>query len=422
MRTRILALGATVLVTAAAALAALGATARADTTTSLTVMGPWRGADAQSFEAVLQGFTKANPGINVTYTAQGSNVAAALGSGAGATTDLAVLSLPSDLAAMKSLAGSGTLKSLDFALPTVQKNYAYSLRALGSVGGTLIGVPFEATNDSAIWYDRAAFRKAGITRAPQSWHELERAMKALTARGITPFALGAGGVSLPNVFDNVYLMLDGAHRYDMLATGKIPWTGATVSGALKSTAELAAGTSGSLAADYGTAVQQVFGSPAKAAMLPGGSAALPVLYSAKAVRPLSNFGVFAFPRISGDQPRVIGGANMVVMTKSSDAAKSLVDYLASPDAATIWANRGGFFLSPNRGVSPSSYAVPAIRSLATSLAGANVFRLGIPDTMPATFRQTMNRMLVTYLRNPVEAHWLQTKLSSAAIAAATKSP
>ena len=414
---------AAAVIAAVATLAALGSSARADTSTTLTVTGPWRGADAQSFEAVLQGFMNANPGIHVAYTAEGTKVAGALEAGAGNTTDLAVLSLPTDLAAMKSLAGSGTLKSLDFALPALEKNYAYSWRSLGSVGGTLVGIPFEATNDSAIWYDQAAFAKAGIARAPRSWAELKRDMKALTAHGITPFALGAEGVSLPNAFQNVYLMLDGSHRYDMLAAGRIPWTGTTVGDALKWTAELAPGTAGgSLAANYRTAVQQVFGNPTKAAMLPGGSAALPILYSAKAVGPLSKFGVFAFPRISGDQPRVIGGANVVVMTKTSDAAKALVNYLASPDAATIWAKRGGFFLSPNRGVNPTSYAVPAIRSLAASLAGANVFRLGIAATMPATFRQTLNQVLVTYLRNPANVHWLLTQLNTQAIAANTKSP
>jgi len=424
VRMRFLTFGAVVLVTAAAALAALGATARADTTTTLSVMGPWQGADAQSFEAVLQGFMAANPGIHVDYTAHGSKVADALQAGGANTTDLAVLSLPTDLAAMKSLAASGTLKSLDFALPALQKNYAYSWRALGSVKGSLVGVPFEATNDSAIWYDRAAFQKAGITTAPRSWSELKRAMKALTAKGIAPFAFGAEGVSLPNTLENVYLMLDGAHRYDMLASGKIPWTGATVSDALEWTGQLVGATegAGSLTPDYRTAVQHVFGNPTRAAMVPGGSAALPVLYSAKAVGPLSKFGVFAFPRVSGDQPRVIGGANVVVMTKTSDAAKSLVNYLASPDAATIWAKRGGFFLSPNRGVSLTSYASPAIRSLAASLAGANVFRLGIASTMPATFRQTLNKMVITYLRNPANAHWLRTQLNAATIAANTKSP
>jgi hypothetical protein len=183
--------------------------------------------------------------------------------------------------------------------------------------------------------------------------------------------------------------------------------------------DASAGGSRSLDADYSAAVQKVFGTPTRAAMVPGGSAALPVLYSAKAVRPLSQFGVFAFPRINADAPRVIGDADVVVMTKDNDATRALVNYLATPQAATIWAKRGGFFLSPNRGVSMTSYGAPAVRSLAKALASAGVFRLAISDTMPASFTQTFDQMLVQYARDPGSVGPLLTKLNAEAAQAAS---
>jgi ABC-type glycerol-3-phosphate transport system substrate-binding protein len=401
-------------VVAVASFAALSVSARS-ATFDVSVVGPWKGADAQSFQAVLDGFTKANPGVSVTYAPAPGDVASTLQAGSTSTPDVAVLSLPGDLKAMQTMATAGTLESLDFALPALHAHYAYSWQALGSVNGTLVGLPFRATNNSAVWYDQRSFRKAGIT-PPRSWAELRRAFTALSAHGIAPVAIGGGPVALPDLFENLYLMLDGGQRYDQLAAGKIPWSGTTVKDALQAMTrftQVAAGGTRSLDTDYKAAVQKVFGSPTRAAMVPGGSAALPVLYSAKAVRPLSQFGAFAFPRINADTPRVIGDADVVVVTKANDATKALINYLASPQAATIWAKRGGFFLSPNRGVSVSSYAAPAIRSLATNLAAANVFRLPLSETLPAASAQTFERMLVQYARAPGTVGPMLAQLSAA---------
>ena len=42
------------------------------------------------------------------------------------------------------------------------------------------------------------------------------------------------------------------------------------------------------------------------------------------------------------------------MFKDTPAARALVTYLATPEAATIWAKQGGFS-SPNKGVPASAY-------------------------------------------------------------------
>jgi ABC-type glycerol-3-phosphate transport system substrate-binding protein len=361
--------------------------------------------------------------VTVTYTAADGDVATSLKGAAGTPTapDLAVLSLPTDLTAMKELARAGTLASLDFAVPAVRSNYAFSWKSLGTVDRNLVGLPFRATNRSAIWYDARAFKSEGL-KAPSSWKQMLAVTATLRAHGLAPFAIGGkSAVALPNLFQNVYLMLEGNARYDKLMNGEIPWTDSSVRDALRTTRSLTTGMAGggvALGSDYAAAVQKVFGSPMKAVMVPGGSATLPVLYSAKAVRPLAQFGVFSFPRTNGAAPpRVIGDADVVTMVKDSEAARALVGFLATPEAATIWAKRGGFFLSPNRKVDLSSYALPAIRTLATSLTRAGVFRLGIADARSPEFKKALNAMLVSYLRNPGKATEVMTQLDKAAASA-----
>ena len=50
----------------------------------------------------------------------------------------------------------------------------------------------------------------------------------------------------------------------------------------------------------------------------------------------------------------MGGGDTVVMFKDSPAAEALVKYLASPEAAEIWAAKGGF-ATLNKNVDASVY-------------------------------------------------------------------
>jgi ABC-type glycerol-3-phosphate transport system substrate-binding protein len=381
-------------------LAAIAAsTSSAADSGQLTVVGPWQGRDAASFQAVLSAFMQKNPSITVTYKPVAGDVAAAVPTSAA---DLAVLSLPADQSAMAAMERSGVLKSIDFAAPAVAANYAYSWKLLGSVDGKLTGLFFKATNRSAFWYDTQAFKNLGAT-APSSLSGLGQLVRSLKGHGAAPFAISGGSaVALPNLFQNLYLAFEGNHLYDQLASGKLSWSSPSVARVLAKFKSMFgssfAGGTASLAAPYSAAVQAVFGSPMRAYMVPGGSAALRVLYSAKAVRPLARFSAFAFPQVDAHAPaRVIGDANAVVMVKNSDAGRALVSYLATPEAATIWAKQGGFYLSPNRNVSASAYAVPQMAELAQALAGANTFRFAISDTHSSAFKATMNLQLQRYL-------------------------
>ena len=75
------------------------------------------------------------------------------------------------------------------------------------------------------------------------------------------------------------------------------------------------------------------------------------------------------------------------MFKDTPAARALVTYLATPEAATIWAKKGGFS-SPNKGVPASAYPDAITRATATALAKAKIFRFDMSDLQPAAFGGT----------------------------------
>jgi hypothetical protein len=105
------------------------------------------------------------------------------------------------------------------------------------------------------------------------------------------------------------------------------------------------------------------------------------------------------------------------MFKDSPAARALVSYLATPEAGTIWAKRGGFS-SPNKNVPATAYSDPLTRATALALAGAKTFRFDMSDLQPASFGATVGqgefKLFQDFLRKPADVNGVAAKLEAAA--------
>ncbi len=410
-----------VLAVAATALLAImaGSAAAAAQAGTLTIVGSWTGANEASFRAVLADFTARNPGIEVTYTAAANgDVPAVL---AGSKPDIAFLQLPRDLTVLRDLSQNGTLKPIDFVVPTMAKNYGFSWKQAGSVGGKLFALPFKAEDDSAFWFNTGRLQRLGVTpNNAKTWQSFNAFVSAAAA-GRTPFAAsGQGTNTLTSLFENVLLMQQGPQAYDRLARGQLSWDSGPVRDALRTVAgrfasvdKLAGGLGQSLVSTSPMAVRKVFGGAPTAAMIFGGSSIIPVLQTSPAVRPIAQFGVIPFPSMNGIGPaRVIGRTDGAVMLKDSPAARALIGYLATPEAATVWAKRGGYFLSPNRKVDPAVYTMPSMRTLATALAGTNAFRFSLSATLSPTNRSALNDAVAAAMRSPLQLGTITARLQS----------
>ena len=130
--------------------------------------------------------------------------------------------------------------------------------------------------------------------------------------------------------------------------------------------------------------------------------------------------MFPFPSINGSPPVVVYGGDTVVMFKDSPASQAFISYLASPEAATIWAKRGGF-TSPNKKVPLSAYSDPLTRASAAAIAKAKDTRFDLSDLEPAAFGATTGqgewKIFQDFLKNPKNVNGIAQELESAAAAA-----
>ncbi|HEY7004180.1 MAG TPA: extracellular solute-binding protein [Gaiellaceae bacterium] len=375
---------------------------------SISVMAVWTGAEQAAFKAVIDGFTSKNPDATVNYTSAGDQLPTQLSTAVqgGNPPDVAALPQPG---LMADFAKKNALQPLDFAKADIESNFGQSVVDLGTVDGTFYGFLFKAANKSLVWYNVKSYQDAGVTPA-DDWDTWIKNGDTLAASGVPPYSIGgADGWTLTDLFENIYLRQAGPDKYDQLATHQIPWTDQSVKDALKTMAEvigdsskIAGGTEGALQTDFPTSVTQVFADPPKAAQVMEGDFVAGVITDSTKAEPKTGFDVFPFPSVNGSPSVVVGGGDTIVMFKDSPVAEAFVKYLASPEAAEIWAAKGGF-ATLNKNVDASVYPDDITRETA-NLADVETFRFDLSDLQPAEFGGTVGQGLFKefqdFLQNP----------------------
>jgi alpha-glucoside transport system substrate-binding protein len=394
----------------------------ADVSGTVSVMGVWTGAEQESFQAVIDAFNEQYPDVTVNYNSAGDQLPTVLGTAVegGNPPDVAILPQPG---LMNEYAERGELVPLDFARDTIEANFSEDWLTLGSFDDQLYGLVFKGANKSTIWYNVNVLNDAGLTEPPASWEDLLSAADTVSASGVPAWSIaGADGWTLTDWFENVYLRTAGPEMYDQLAAHEIPWTDQSVVDALTVLQDVFTNkdniAGNALQVDFPTSVTQVFKDDPDAAMVYEGDFVQGVILDSTNAEPETGFNVFAFPAIDGEgEGYVVGGGDMVVMFNDSPAAQALVEFLATPEAAEVWVERGGFS-SPNMNVDSSLYPDALTEQTATALAEAETFRFDMSDLAPSAFGGTPGQgewqILQDFLRDPGDPEQTAQQLESAA--------
>jgi ABC-type glycerol-3-phosphate transport system substrate-binding protein len=402
-----------------------GSSGNANTKVSgnVSVVGVWTGDEQKSFQAVIDKFNRTYPNVKVKYTSAGDNVPTVVSTAVqgGNPPDIATIAQPG---LIREFQQKGALKPIDYVRSTLDQNYPPDLVRLGQIDGKLYTFVFKGANKSTVWYNVAAFRAAGVT-SPRTWADFLRAGRTLKASGVPAYAVGGSdGWPLTDLFENIYLRQAGPAKYDQLSTHSIKWTDPSVRTALRTMAQVLgdtsnlAGRTSATQTDFTTSVEDVFQSSPKAAMVIEGDFVPGVVASKTTLRAGTGYGVFPFPSIrSGDESDVVGGGDSITVFKDTPAVRAFVSFLATPQAAGVWAARGGFS-SPSRGVSESTYPDQITRTVATAVANAKTFRFDMSDLAPAAFGGTPGqgewKILQDFASNPSDVNGTAAKLEAAA--------
>ncbi|MEW2548334.1 carbohydrate ABC transporter substrate-binding protein [Streptomyces sp. NPDC047002] len=388
----------------------------------IEVAAVWTGPEQANFTKVLDAFEK-RTGATVTFVPAQDPIVNFLGTkiAGGSPPDVAMLP---QVGAIDQAVAQKWAKPLGAAAKAeLAKNYSEGWRDLGTVGGTPYAVYFKAANKSLVWYNAKAFANAGAT-VPRTWAQFLKTADTLSASGVTPLSVGAAdGWTLTDWFENVYLSQAGPEKYDQLGKHAIKWTDPSVAKALSTLAQLfgrpdtlAGGPDGALQTEFPASVTQTFtgGDAPKAGMVGAADFAGVNVQQTKA-KIGTDAKIFPFPAVGAASPVVTGG-DAAVALKDTPGAQALLTYLASPDAARIWAAQGGF-VSPDKNLDLAAYPDAVQRSIAKALiAAGDDFRFDMSDSMPQSFGGTPGKGewkdLQDFLKNPKDVAGAQRKLEA----------
>ncbi|MFG2332324.1 ABC transporter substrate-binding protein [Streptomyces sp. NPDC048604] len=389
----------------------------------IEVAAVWTGPEQENFTKVLDEFEK-RTGAEVTFVPAQDPIVNFLGTkiAGGSPPDIAMLP---QVGAIQQAAAQKWIKPLGAdAKAQLAKNYGKGWQDLGTVDGTQYGVYFKAANKSLIWYNNAAFENAGAAE-PKTWKDFLATAETISASGVTPVSIGgADGWTLTDWFENVYLSQAGPEKYDQLAKHEIKWTDPSVAQALTTLGELfgkpqliAGGAAGALQTEFPVSVTQTFsgGDQPKAAMVFEGDFVAVNIGQTQA-KLGTDAKVFPFPAVGSGPAPVVTGGDAAVALKDTKGAQALLTFLASPDAAGIWAKQGGF-LSPNKALDPAAYPNDVLRTIAKALiASGDDFRFDMSDQMPQSFGGTPGKgewkALQDFLKNPEDVAGTQARLEA----------
>jgi multiple sugar transport system substrate-binding protein/alpha-glucoside transport system substrate-binding protein len=389
----------------------------------LEVAAVWTGPEQQNFQKVLDEFDK-RTGASSTFVPTGDSASTFLGTKieGGAPPDVAFLA---QNGVLHQFADKGWLKPLGAeAQAQLSKNFSPGWQKLGSWNGKQYGVYAKVSNKSMIWYNTGAFENAGAT-VPKTWADFLKTSETVFESGTAPVSVGgADGWTLTDWFENVYLSQAGPQKYDQLAAHEIKWTDPSVTTALTTLGQLfgrrdllAGGTSGAVAADFPTSVTQVFtGNPPPAAMVYEGDFVSAFISANTKAKVGTDAKEFPFPAVGSGKAPVVSGGDVAVALKNSKGAQALLTFLASTDAAKIWAQGGGY-LSANKSLDFSAYPDAVQRDIAKSLiASGDDFRFDLSDQAPAAFGGTKGegewKDLQDFLTKPSDVAGAQAALEA----------
>jgi multiple sugar transport system substrate-binding protein/alpha-glucoside transport system substrate-binding protein len=387
------------------------------------VAAVWTGPEEKAFQKVLDEFDK-RTGAKSTFVPTGDSQSTFLGTKieGGAPPDVAFLA---QNGVLHQFADKGWLKPLGPAAQAqLSKNFSKGWQDLGAWKGKQYGVYAKVANKSLVWYNASAFSNAGAT-VPKTWADFLKTAETVYESGTPAVSIGgADGWTLTDWFENIYLSQAGPEKYDQLAAHKIKWTDPSVKTALTTLGQLfgnkdlvAGGTSGALAADFPKSVTKVFtGNPPGAAMVYEADFVASFITSNTKAKVGTDAKVFPFPAVGNGKPPVVSGGDVGVALKNSPGAQALLTFVASSDAAKIWASSGGY-LSPNKSLPFSAYPDAVQRTIAQSLiASGDNFRFDMSDQAPAAFGGTKGqgewKDLQDFLTKPSDVAGAQARLES----------
>ncbi|HEV2902946.1 MAG TPA: extracellular solute-binding protein [Gaiellaceae bacterium] len=378
---------------------------------SITVFSLWGGSEQEAFQKVLDQFTQ-DTGIETKYESVRDFLPVIRTRlAAGNPPDVAIIPRPGVVAELARDDALIPLEDMGLDPDTINENYSDTWTSLATVDDTLYGVVAKANSKSVIWYKPTSFQEEGF-EIPTTWDQLLDITEQYNSKGKKPWAVGAQGRdnswTLTDWFENIYARQAGNDNYTKLFNGDLPFNDQTVKDALTEMVKIvndkyvAGGIDTALGITFVDGIGRVFSkNPVAEMYMEGGFVGGIALGD---VNPDLEVGTdidfFEWPTISEEHGNpLVGGGDVASAFVNNEDNKQLIEYLATPEAGTIWVSTGAI-ASPNEGVAEDAYPNDLVAKEAEQLKTAESFLFDGSDLLPGTLGQDFGTLLQNVIKTP----------------------
>lgn len=372
---------------------------------SVSVVGSWSGAEQDSFLAMVAPWEE-RTGVTVEYTgSRDLQTQLTTGIASGNLPDVAGIPGPG---LMKEWYDQGALQPLDFI--DVDAYSGATPEGFAELGqaedGTLIGVFTKAAVKGLIYYNPANW----TAEPPATWDELQQTAQGAVSGETKPWCVGlesgaASGWPGTDWLEDIVLRQSGPEVYDAWVAGEQKWTSPEIRQAWETFGEVLDNSYGGseyvVNTNFGRAANPMFESP-PGCLLHHQASFITDFFANEAGATPEDYDFFPFPAINQEfSGSVTGGGDLIGMFNDTEQARSLIEYLITPEAQQIWVERGGF-ISGNKEVPLDAYPDEASRKSAEILQNAETFRFDASDQFPGAMNDAFFQAIVRFASNQGE--------------------
>lgn len=365
---------------------------------NVEIMGAFTDTQAKAFQADLDKWAKGK-GITVKYSGSTSfQQAVVTRVTAGNPPDIAIYPQPGVLKQQ-----TGSLVPLDdlVDVKSVISDEAQGLPDIAKVDGKTYGLPYSINVKSLVWYNPAAFDKAGYAVPTTDKEMMDLTAKIRDDGAGYPWCVGiesggATGWAATDWLEEYVLRYGGLKKYNDWITHDIKFDSDLVKKAADKFADIAL-TKGNVNGGGPAIATTAFGSAGNPLFVDGKSNGqcfmmrqgtfiadfFPDDIKAQiAEGDYSNIDTFPLPTPDGATSAALGGGDLVGAFNKNDATKKVVDYLVSKDFGTNGYADQSIFLSPHGDFDASKYKSKFQGAAADVVKKAEVFGFDASDQMP----------------------------------------
>ena len=376
----------------------------------VTVIGTWGGSEAESFEAMIKPFEDST-GVDVQFTGtRDINTVLSTGVASGILPDVAGLPGPGQLVEW---AKAGAIKPLDDVLDTAtyKADTAPALVELGTVDGKISGIFIKAAVKGLIWYNPKVYTGG----EPATWDALTATAPA-PASNLWCIGLESGAASgWPGTdwIEDFVLRQAGPDVYDAWVAGTQKWSSPEIKAAFEAFGAAAAasygGSNAILTTNFGDGGNQLFTDP-PGCLFHHQASFITDFFKNQGGAVDGEYDFFRMPDLNpAFEGATTGAGDLFGMFNDTPQARALMAYLVTPEAQSIWVERGGA-LSANSKM--TAYPDDISKRSAEILANAGVFRFDGSDLMPVAMNDAFWKAILDYVKDPAQLDTILANLDT----------